>query len=191
MNTRFMRYAPGVVLYSGQLDGLLQLCELAIGVEHKEIANTVYMFLESLHQVFWSEEMRIHHNNLAESKEFEIHLRQEFASGYELLRKKLLASSQGLLTKMLMHLAKAPSQSVRDSIRDAILSEVLAFPQENVRVWTPILASLEEDILTVAEKQGLLNLLPVVRYENLEDIKELIYLISKRYLHRKMRTPLS
>ena len=46
MNTRFMRYAPNIILYSGQLDGLLALCNLAVGVGHREIANSVYMFVE-------------------------------------------------------------------------------------------------------------------------------------------------
>jgi len=101
--------------------------------------------MESLYQVFWSEEFIIHHNNnKAESKEFEIHLRPEFAAGYEMLRGKLLTVSQALLGKMVItHLNKAPSQSVRDSIRDAILAEILAFPQQNVMIWTPILAQLE------------------------------------------------
>jgi len=30
-----MRYAPNIVLYSGQLDGLLELINLAVGVEHR------------------------------------------------------------------------------------------------------------------------------------------------------------
>jgi len=149
------------------------------------------MFVEALHQVFWSEEMRVHHNNQAETREFEIHLRPEFASGYQILRQKLLAASQTLLSKMMLHLSKAPSQSVRDSIRDTIIAEIKAFPNENTMIWTPILTQMEEDILTVEEKNLFLKLLPTVRYENIDEIKELVYLISKRYLHRKMRAPLS
>lgn len=36
-----------------------------------------------------------------------------------------------------------------------------------------------------------MDLLPTIRYQTVDDIKELIYLISKRYLHRKMRAPLN
>lgn len=135
--------------------------------------------------------MIVHFNNQAESEEFKVVIRPECKDGYTILRQKLLANSQVMLMKMVQHFSKAPSQSVRDSIRDAMLAEIFSFPQENKLIWTPILASLEQDILTIEEKQAFVNLLPNICYQNTEDIKELIYVMSKRYLHRKMRAPLS
>jgi hypothetical protein len=76
-----------------------------------------------------------------------------------------------IITKMIEHFSKAPSQTVRDSIRDAMLAEIKAFPQLNVNIWTPILGHLGEDILTVEEKRAFLQLLPNVRHENIEQIR--------------------
>lgn len=100
----------------------------------------------------------------------------------------MLIGNGGLVAGMIGHLEKAPSQSVRDSIRDAIEAEVKAFPQENVAIWTPILAQLAEDIMTMAEKREFLELLPKISMENLEQVREHIYCISKRYIYRNTRS---
>lgn len=53
MNMRFMRYAPKIVLRCDKLDSILEICQSAIGVENKNIANALYGFIESLYMVMW------------------------------------------------------------------------------------------------------------------------------------------
>lgn len=56
MNMRFMRYTPHIILYCTKLDDIIQLCITACGVGHREIANALYNFIESLFNVFWAPE---------------------------------------------------------------------------------------------------------------------------------------
>lgn len=48
MMSRFMKYAPQIALLSKTLQISLNLAEIGIGVEHVEVAKTLYMFLENL-----------------------------------------------------------------------------------------------------------------------------------------------
>jgi hypothetical protein len=88
------------------------------------------MFIESLYMVFWNEEFIIHYNSIeAESEEYKIFIRSNCQDGYARLRERLLLANPAIITKMMEHFSKVPSQTVRESIRDAILAEIKAFPQ--------------------------------------------------------------
>jgi hypothetical protein len=139
--------------------------------------------------VFWSREFIDDYNERkAEEEEFRVVVKPEFKEGYARLRERMLGNAGRLVQGMVGHLANSPSQSVRDSIRDAMEAEIKAFPEENQVIWTPVLVQMGEDIMTQAEKKEFLELLPKVGLGNLEQVREYIYAISKRYIHRNTRS---
>ena len=59
MLTRFLKYIPEIFLNSALIPQLLQLVEMAIGIQHKQAAKSVYIFLEELYKIFSNDNPKI------------------------------------------------------------------------------------------------------------------------------------
>lgn len=95
-----------------------------------------------------------------------------------------------LLNQMINHLNNVPSESVRDAIKDGLEASIKAFPEHNVEIWKSILMGIGEDIFTPEDKNNFLMHLSQLSIDNLQEIREYLHLMSKRFIHRRMRAPL-
>ena len=116
---------------------------------------------------------------------------EEMYESREKVRNLVFGNTFSLLIKMIQHLSEVPSSSVRHCIIDALLAEVKAFPNENQQIWFRIFETIPEKILTNKEKNNFLEMIPDLSESHLEDIEELINLISKRYVHESVRSPIN
>ena len=64
------------------------------------------------------------------------------AQYYQALKQFLLQKLEQILTKMIEHLARAPTEQTRDYILDTLVSEVKGFMPENPAVWNLILSKM-------------------------------------------------
>ena len=87
--------------------------------------------------VYWPYEHLKHRNSKEDITPF--NPKPEDAQNYEALKQFLLQKLENIVTKMLEHLSRAPTEQTRDYILDALVSQIKAFIPENPEVWGRLL----------------------------------------------------
>jgi hypothetical protein len=80
------------------------------------------------------------------------------------LREWLLAKIPEFIQTMFAHLQAQVSGNTVREIREALKSEVKAFPRENHAIWTPSIENLPADVLLLGEKERFLKILLDMRH---------------------------
>jgi hypothetical protein len=121
MNKRFFIYNASIVLTSGQLPSLLDLCINAfLGSDTPRVAKASYSFFETVFMVYWRPEFIQDYNNESEGDVFAV--KSEDFQLHQELKSFLLQKVEYILSKMIEHLSKVPVESTRDCILDALIS---------------------------------------------------------------------
>ena len=76
---------------------------------------------------------------------------------YAELRKFIEPSVPELIKDLLKALETCPAEFVRDNIIDGLMAAILAFLPTNTVIWANSIQSLNEDILTIAEKKSFMK----------------------------------
>lgn len=193
ISKRFFLYNASIVLNSGQLPNIIALCTSAfIGSDTPRIARAAYTFFETIFMVYWRQEFIDEHNADQAAEKF-VRKTDDQALYYQL--KNLLAEKlEFIVTKVLEHLSKGPSESTREQILDALVSEIKAFPQENCVLWPNILARLPPDILVANEKARFKSNLEAMLSSDFNEareaarfLKKYVYLMNKRMINANNR----
>ena len=146
MNKRFFLYNASIVLSSGKLPSIIELTiNVFMGSDVPRIAKSAYSFFETIFMVYWPYEHLKHRNSKEDVSPF--NPKPEDAQNYEALKQFLLQKLEKIVTKMLEHLSRAPTEQTRDYILDALVSQIKAFIPENPEVWGHLLNQISSEIL--------------------------------------------
>lgn len=196
VSKRFFLYNASILLGSGELGNIIQLCTNAFTAsDTPRVAKGAYSFFETVFMVYWRQEFIDRYNSKKEGQRLE--RRVEDACLYLQLKALLLQKLEFILCKIMEHLSQAPYESTRHHILEVLTSQIKAFPEENVLLWPKILAMLPPDILVNNEKARFANTLPgmlspdfAVVKTTTKQLKKYIYLINKRMVaanNRKLK----
>lgn len=121
MNKRFFMFNANIVLTSGQLPALLDLCIFAfMSSKTPRVAKASYSFFESIFMVYWRQEFIQEYNSETEGDKFVP--RPEDHDLHLLLKTFLFEKIEHILLKMLEHLSEVPVELIRECILDALIS---------------------------------------------------------------------
>ena len=121
MNKRFFLHNASVLLTSGKLPSIIELCmEHFMGCDTPRVAKAAYSFFETIFIVYWSPEFLASRN--AQEDIVQFHPAPTDANNYLALKAFLTPKLEQIVGKMLVHLASAPTEQTRDYILDALLS---------------------------------------------------------------------
>jgi hypothetical protein len=195
ISKRFFVYNASILLNSGQLPNLIQLCTSAfIGSETPRIARAAYTFFETIFMVYWRQEFVDDYNSEMTGEREKFTRKTEDEPLYFQLKNLLVEKLDHIVTKILEHLSLVPSESTREQILFVLLSEIKAFPQENMAIWPKIFARLPADILVANEKarfKANLDLLASADFAQVREaarfIKRYVYLMNKRMINANNR----
>jgi hypothetical protein len=121
ISRRFFLYNASIVLNSGQLPNIIDLCTTAfIGSNTPRIAKAAYNFFETIFMVYWRQEFIDEHNAKVPEEKFS--KKEENESLYLQLKALLLQKLEQIVTRMLEHLSLVPQETTRQEILFTLFS---------------------------------------------------------------------
>lgn len=128
ISRRFFLYNANIVLNSGQLPNIIDLCSTAfIGSNTPRIAKAAYNFFQTIFMVYWRDEFIDEHNARVPDQKFT--KKKENEALYNQLKQLLVNQLQLIITRMLQHLSLTPVETTREEILFTLYSEIKAFPE--------------------------------------------------------------
>lgn len=127
MSSRLITYKTSIIIESHQFPKLLNFVSGdCLQTSTPKVIKATYGFLQTVFMLYWTEESR-HLYCEAEGDEALTPLLSD-PTMYIELKGYLLQQMENIVHHMLQHLSEMPSELARESILDALLSEIKAFP---------------------------------------------------------------